>query len=94
MSSVFKLIFPEWLRYFPQDRFFFIKSDDFFQNPAEIFLETLRFLNMPPLSLPVYETRNQTMGEQVKPETRGKMADYFAPWNQKLNEILGRDFGW
>ncbi|WP_249424021.1 sulfotransferase [Nocardioides coralli] len=31
---------------------------------------------------------------KILPETRERLADYYAPWNAELRDLLGEDFGW
>lgn len=84
-----------WWDVFPRDQLLIIKSEEFYATPEETYLRTLAFLNLPPWRLPQYRV-HQYWGESepMRPETRARLATYFAPHNRRLYDLLGRDLGW
>ena len=54
----------------------------------------LEFLCAPPHRLNTYPRVFERQYEGMKPETRAKLADYFAEPNRRLYELLGRDLAW
>jgi hypothetical protein len=54
----------------------------------------LEFLVAPAYELDSYpRVYEQSYGE-MQPDTRRRLAGYFAEPNRRLFELLGRDFGW
>ena len=89
-----------WFRYFPREQFLIIKSEDFYEKPHAIMQETFDFLGVPasmhkkqPGDYKTYN--NSKYGEsKLSPEVRKRLTDYFAPHNERLYALLGRDFSW
>jgi hypothetical protein len=83
-----------WYELFPAEQILIIKSEDFFTDPEQYFIVTQDFLGIPRHHLKTYKTFN--MGEQstMSQDTRAQLTKYFAPYNKRLYEYLGRDFDW
>ena len=84
-----------WLAVFPKDRFLIIKAEDFFAETQEGYDDVLAFLDLPEHRLE--QRKRHNVGKYTKPmsdETQQDLADYFRPHNQRLYDLLGRDFGW
>jgi len=89
----------KWFVYFPRNKFLILKSEDMFADPQRTFDEVLAFLGLPPHQLKQVEAFNSAsrLGAEyggMKQETYQQLAEYFAPHNKKLYELLNRDFGW
>lgn len=52
------------------------------------------FLEFPPHRIQDESAKNTRKYEPMAPATREKLVAFYAPYNRKLNELLGRDFGW
>lgn len=86
---------PQWMLLFPKEQFLILKSEDLFANPAETVRETLDFLQMPTNGIKKdYKPFNEATYTPIRPETREYLVEYFKPYNARLYEFLGRDFGW
>jgi hypothetical protein len=83
-----------WFDHFPQEQVLVIKSETFFALPDEIFAQTLRFLDLSAWQPDKYKISNPGAYEQMRPETRVRLMEYFAPHNRRLFALLGEDFGW
>jgi hypothetical protein len=83
-----------WLRVFPRPQMLVIKSEDFFDRPADVVGEVLTFLGLPPFTSQTFQRFNVGEYEQMDPEVRKRLVEYFAPRNERLYKLLGRDFGW
>jgi hypothetical protein len=84
-----------WHRCFAREQLLVLKSEDFFGNTPDTLKRVLNFLALPewkPNHLPVKNKGNYT--QQMSPETRARLRDYFEPHNQRLYDYLGTDFGW
>ena len=95
-----------WMKYYPREQFLVLKSEDMYSNPAETIQQTLAFLGLPNLEIQANKEYkqyrlpqkagylNQERQPKMKPETRQYLLDYFKPYNERLQEFLGRDFRW
>ena len=85
-----------WMEHFPKENFQIIKSEDFFQDPSEIYKETLDFLQLENYDLKQYKTvgtiayKDPTMNEK----TRENLIEFFKPHNNRLESFLGIKFDW
>ena len=68
--------------------------------PAEMFKQTLHFLNVPDMDVKRlkegFKEYNKSWGPSSKmsAEMRRYLTEFYAPHNAHLYELLGRDFGW
>jgi hypothetical protein len=95
-----------WMKYYPREQFLILKSEDMYSNPAETIQQTLAFLGLPTLEIQANKEYrqyrlpqkagylNKERQPEMKSETRQYLLDYFKPYNARLYEFLGRDFGW
>jgi hypothetical protein len=79
---------------FPRENVLLLKSEDFYTETARIYHQTLSFLGLPGIDLPNYRVSNQGRYEPMNAATRQKLADYFAPYNERLYQCIQRNFGW
>jgi Sulfotransferase domain len=84
----------QWLVFFPQEQFLFLKSEEFFREPGRLFEQVLRFLELPSCPLPRYRPHNSRGYAPMRSETRTQLTRYYKPYNRQLYELLGRDLGW
>jgi hypothetical protein len=85
---------PRWMNLFPQEQLMIVNSEELFADPATIVKQTLAFLNLPDEVNAAYKPFNEARYAPMKAETRQRLIEYFKPYNQRLYELLGRDFGW
>ncbi len=83
-----------WLSVFPREQVLVIKSEELYEEPERIYDQTLKFLDLRPWRLTSYEHYNRGAYAGMHPETRERLADYFAPHNRQLYDLLGWDLGW
>lgn len=83
-----------WMSLFPKEQFLIIKSEDFYTQPDLIFNEACEFLNLPSFQIPKYEKINAGDYLPVSETMQSQLKEYFQPYNQKLEEFLGRKFDW
>lgn len=79
---------------FPKEQILILKYEDFIMNPLAVYRKTLEFLDIPNSKLK--DLRKYNEGEYTKMDikVRKSLVDYFKPYNKKLYEYLGVDFGW
>ncbi len=89
----------QWSECFPKEQVLVLKSEDFFEDPAEILRAAYGFLSLPEWELEAAEiiSRRRNKGEykeRMDPATRCRLEEYFEPHNKRLYDYLGRDFNW
>ncbi len=84
-----------WLRLFPRQQMLVLQSEPFFARPEAGLDRALAFLDLPAWRPAQFEIHNPGgfYGE-MQPETRQRLAAYYAPHNRRLYDLLGTDFEW
>lgn len=84
---------PTWLDAFPSEQVMVIRAEDMYADPPKVFGEVLDFLGLRshPIDLKTYNERSKP---RIDPGTRERLADYYRPWNEALEERLQRDMKW
>lgn len=77
-----------------REQFLILQSEDFYLNPIANMQRVFEFLNLPSCRLTNYPKVNAGSYDDVAPEIRQTLAQYFAPYNQRLEAYLGMEFGW
>jgi Sulfotransferase domain len=85
---------PAWLKLFPKEQILILKSEDLYANPCENYNKVLKFLNLPAHQLEIYEKYNATEYPCVSETVYQQLKTFFRSHNQRLTEMLDRDFGW
>ncbi|MCW6049032.1 tetratricopeptide repeat protein [Lyngbya sp. CCAP 1446/10] len=83
-----------WLAFFPPEQLLILKSEDFYGNVGETVQQVLAFLDLPEYQLSEYQNANPGVYQRVNESVRELLSDYFKPYNQELEEYLGRRFDW
>ncbi len=87
-----------WYECFPKEQILVIKSEDFYNNPQDIYKEVLEFIGLPYYEKQEFEKLNQ--GNYEVPTDANfahifkKLGEYFFEENQKLYELMGLNYGW
>jgi Sulfotransferase domain len=84
-----------WLEVFPREQFLFLKAEDMFADPYGTLDLVTSFLELPsfrPPDLP--RLKDGGKYQPLSTETRARLAEYFRPYNERLRELTGIDFGW
>ena len=88
-----------WTKYFPKSQILVIKSEDFFKEPHEVLRKVYDFLGKKNIDLEKILDSNVNRnkgGLDVKMDQniRKKLIEFFKPYNEKLNKLLGRNMNW
>lgn len=83
-----------WFQYFPREQVRVYTARELRQETRRLHQELFEFLGLRDVELPAVPDRNVARYEPMRPETRARLAEYFAPHNERLYRLLGRDFGW
>jgi hypothetical protein len=91
----YALQLENWMQYFPKEQFLILASEEFYADTASVYLRVLEWLGLPPWEPKRYQ-RFKDGGNYppMEESTRHRLIEYFAPHNQRLYELLGKDFGW
>lgn len=81
--------------HYPPEQTMVLRSEDLFADVQGVYDKLLSFLELPSHALGKTKAANtQGSADAIDPETLSRMRAFFTPFNQQLNEYLGRDFGW
>jgi hypothetical protein len=83
-----------WFRHFDRDRFLVLDSEELFVEPAATVAAAQRFLGLRPEVPGDLSPRNARSYAPIAPPTRERLRNRFAADNERLYELVGRDFGW
>ncbi len=83
-----------WFAVFPREQLLVVSSADLDDRPGETYGEILAFIGVAPHELDSYPRLFRREYSAMGPETRERLAAYYAEPNRQLYELLGRDFGW
>lgn len=112
-KSMYSKQIKRWLNYYDKDRFLFIHSKDFFENPGMVLNKVFDFvgverqdfsnfiyweawrkdLKMEPVRV-IDENFKKDEYPKISEEDRDMLKNLFKPYNEKLYEIIGDDYGW
>ncbi|MDY6782564.1 MAG: sulfotransferase [Cyanobacteriota bacterium] len=84
----------KWICFFPKKQFLILKSEEFCSNPSATMKEVYRFLNLPDYQLKDYPKYNSGSYSSISDDLRCQLAESFRPYNQELEELLGRKLNW
>jgi hypothetical protein len=83
-----------WMSVFPREQFLIIKSEDLYNDPERVLQQTLAYLGLRSWSLANFKAHHLVGYPDMDPATRKRLAEYYAPYNQRLYAFLGRDLRW
>ncbi|MGD1713242.1 sulfotransferase domain-containing protein [Dapis sp. BLCC M172] len=83
-----------WMSIFPREQFLIIKSEDFYANPNITLKEVFEFLGLPNHQVKNNRKYNERSYQPIDEKMRSTLAEYFQPYNQRLEEYLGVKFNW
>lgn len=83
-----------WFECFDRKRFLILKSEDLFEKPVWVCNQIYQFLDLPDQAQASYENANPGRYSPADAQILRELAEYFKPYNQRLYELVGMDFGW
>jgi hypothetical protein len=83
-----------WLGLFPPSQLHIIKSEDFYRDPTSVIMEVQTRLGLSPRRPDRMKPHHRSEYPPMDAALRRRLQDYFAPFNQQLYALLGRDLGW
>lgn len=94
LRGMYVYFLEKWMRRFPAEQMFILKSEDFYAHPQKTLKQVFEFLGLPDHPLPEYHRYTAGSYSKITDRLRQTLADFFRPHNQKLEELLGRKFDW
>jgi len=71
-----------------------LRSEDLSRNTGEEFRRVLRFLGLPDDDRTEFERVHNRAHPELARHLEAKLREAYEPHNERLCELLGRDFGW
>ncbi len=83
-----------WYEHFSTEQILVLASEDFFQTPTLAYAQVMNHLGLPEWEPERTMKSNFLPYPEMSAETRARLVDYFAPHNQRLYELVDREFDW
>jgi hypothetical protein len=83
-----------WFGYFDRERFLVLDAADLFESPCGVVEDAQRHLGLRELRPEDVSVRNARSYEGISDDLRRQLHTAFASHNERLYDLLGRDFGW
>jgi len=83
-----------WFARFPREQFLVLRFEDLARDPLAALNRTLGFLGLPPAQSVRSDARNTRRYVPMNEDTAGRLREYFAPHNRRLEALLGQPMGW
>ncbi|DBA01206.1 TPA: hypothetical protein N0F65_002341 [Lagenidium giganteum] len=94
--GLYALQLADWLVAFKQDDVLVLTLDEMKSSEGlhRTMDKVFSFLELPPHRIEDVTAKNTRKYEPLSAELRARLAEFYAPYNEKLNAMLGRDLGW
>lgn len=92
--SLYYTFTKEWMKLYQAEQFLILDSANFKQMPEQTMNEVYEFLEIPPHKLESYPKYNSGSYPSTETKIRSRLSDFFALYNQNLEDLLERKFGW
>ena len=83
-----------WLQFFSIDQFLFIKSETFFSSPNQELRRVYDFLEIKQLYPKDLRPKKKGTYQDMNPQTRNELDQYFSQENESLRGLLGNTYTW
>ncbi|HEY6397495.1 MAG TPA: sulfotransferase domain-containing protein [Solirubrobacteraceae bacterium] len=83
-----------WFACFPVEQFHIVELGELAADPLAATGALYEFLGLPPGAGHHLEARFRAEYEPMRAEVRDRLLEYFRPHNERLYELLGRQFAW
>lgn len=83
-----------WLEHFPPDQLLLLATEELHTDSEGTLRKTLDFLGLPYAAPAAFRRMNAAPYPAMNPATRAELSIRMQPDNERLYELVGRDFGW
>lgn len=90
----YALQLARWFAHVPRDQMLILRSEDLYKQPAQTVAQVAAFLGIAPDLDAPFAAHNRSTGPPLDPAVRARLAEYFAPRNARLADLLGWDPDW
>ena len=94
MSSLYIYKIKAWMETLGREQFLILKSEDFYEDPSIHMANVFDFLGLPNCPLEKYPKVNAGSYNEIDASLRQTLVEYFAPYNQQLEDYLDMKFDW
>ncbi|ODB36264.1 hypothetical protein BB427_16170 [Pseudoalteromonas sp. BMB] len=87
----------QWINLFGRENVMVLNISDYFSQRQPTLEKIQNFLDLPVVDIPEYGKKaneNPIKLPPADPETKAKLAEFYRPYNQKLFDLLGKEFSW
>jgi len=92
--GLYSIFLKQWLDIFSNQQLLVLKSEEFYQFPGETLANVYKFLDLPNHNLANYPKLNSGYYQPISDSTRQQLQEFYQPYNQALQSLLGRSFNW
>ena len=83
-----------WLSFFPRKQILVVSSSDLRRDPDNTVKKVFAFLGLSHYPMKNWDAEKRNDYEPMDQVTRRHLSDYFRPYNQQLEALLGITFNW
>lgn len=94
LIGVYVLQIQPILQRYPKEQVHIIQSEAYFQAVEAQLQQTFEFLGLPSVPIEHQLFEKKANKKPIEPTLYAELAAFYAPYNQALYDLLGRDFGW
>lgn len=94
LNGLYILYLKRWLTIFPKNQFLILKSETLFKDPSITMNQVHNFLKLSDYQLTNYRNSNPGTYPSVSNDLRRRIAAFYQPYNQQLEDYLGMKFDW
>ena len=83
-----------WLERFDREQLLVVGTEDLLARPQETYADVLGFLGLREWQLDDFPEHNKKPYSAIEPDVRARLEERYAEPNERLERLLGRQFGW
>lgn len=83
-----------WLRHYPRERLLILNFDTWRNDARSAATRAAQFLGLPSHDYAAVRANEGAYREPMAPATREWLTEHYRPYNRRLFELLGEDWGW
>jgi len=84
----------DWFEHFPSDQILILHFERWIEKPNETMNRISEHLGLPAHEFRATRANPGHYGDETFIESRDRLIEHFRPWNRRLFELLGEDWGW
>lgn len=84
----------QWLRYFPREQFLFLNFDEWKASSITAAAQIALHVGLPEHPFEACAANVGGYASTMPDDCREQLIEHFRPWNSRLFELLGEDWGW